>query len=265
MELNRDNYFSPEADSHYMSSSQLHTFMDCPSRALAELHGKYQRPYTTALLQGSYVDAWVEGRLDEFIFENPEIISSKGPTKGELKAEFRHLDTIIARMERDEFFMSFLEGKKQMILTGEIGGVPFKGKPDIYNEKEKRIVDTKAVRDFKAIWSDELGAKLNFISFWNWHMQGAIYCELARQNGLVVNGFFDAVVTKETEPDLGVFHIPNSVLDENLRHIAHVAQHYHAIKLGIIDPGRCERCDWCKRTKVLTDVTNWEELDGQKL
>jgi hypothetical protein len=35
---------------------------------------------------------------------------------------------------------------------------------------------------------------------------------------------------------------------------------YDAIKQGVIEPERCGKCDYCKRTKVLKKPTDSEEF-----
>ena len=47
----------------YMSVSQFKAFEKCQHLALAKVKGKYKREKTTALLVGSYVDAYFEGTL----------------------------------------------------------------------------------------------------------------------------------------------------------------------------------------------------------
>ena len=101
MNLTADNYFSAEANQQYMSVSQFKSFLKCPAAALAELRGEYQREQTTALLVGSYVDAWFSGEMEQFKAEHPEIFKRDGT----LKAEYVQADQIIARVSKDEMFM----------------------------------------------------------------------------------------------------------------------------------------------------------------
>ena len=126
MNLTADNYFSAEANQQYMSVSQFKLFLKCPAAALAELRGEYQREQTTALLVGSYVDAWFSGEMDKFKAEHPEIFKRDGT----LKAEYAQADQIIARVSKDEMFMEYMSGDEQVIMTGEIEGVPVKIKVD---------------------------------------------------------------------------------------------------------------------------------------
>lgn len=259
MKLTAENYYDLKQE--YMSYSQFMQFRQCEAQALADIEGRWRRPETTALLQGSYIDAHVEGRLDGFIAEHPEMISSRGPTKGELKAEYGQLNNIITRMERDKFFLSFLEGDKQTILTGEIAGVLFKGKLDIVTSG--RIVDFKCVRDFENIYDPREGRRVNFVLYWGYDYQAAIYTELARQSGLGEPEYYIAAVTKEAEPDLVVIHISKEILALRLQEIEYEAPQYQKIKEAEdkTEAVRCERCDYCKSTKELKEVIELEELD----
>lgn len=258
MKLTQSNYYSREAAEAFMSYSQFSSFMRCEAAALAEIRGEYERKETAALLQGSYIDAYVEGRLDEFVEAHPDIISSRGPTKGELKSDFKHLDTVIQRFERDDFFKQYLNGQKQVIVTGEIGGVPWKGKIDILGDG--RIVDFKAMANFGTIYDPDLGCRVSFPEFWMYAEQGAIYQELLRQTTGQVLPFFNAAVTKEDEPDLAIIEYPTPVLREKLRVIEQLAPRFHSIKMGIIEPQRCDHCEYCRSTKVLTGTVDFREV-----
>ena len=102
MQLTQNNYHSLEANQHYYSSSQIKSFLDCPARTMAELSGEYTRPYSQALLVGSYVDAYFDGvdEFERFVSEHPEILKRDGS----LKAEYVKADEMIARAMQDEVF-----------------------------------------------------------------------------------------------------------------------------------------------------------------
>lgn len=69
MNLTNANYYSLEANREFMSVSQLKSFLKCEAAAMAELRGEYTRPTTTALLVGSFVDAWFEGMVLDLLEE----------------------------------------------------------------------------------------------------------------------------------------------------------------------------------------------------
>ena len=255
MILTAENYFTPEANMKYMSASQYKSFANCEACALAELRGEWERKVTPALLVGSYVDAHFEGTLTLFQAKNPAVFTQKG----ELRSEYRHAEYVISRIERDEMFMSFLAGEKQVVRTGEIEGVPFKTKIDVLHAN-KAIVDLKIMRDFESQYKNEQG-RLNFIEYWGYDIQGAIYQEVERQHCDKKLPFYIAAATKEPEPDIGIFEIPQYHLDATLKIVKHNIPHYQNIKNGLYEPERCEACDYCKFTKKLTAVKSMEVLN----
>ena len=167
MDLTNENYFSREANEAYMSVSQFKAFEGCEAAALAEIRGEWAREETAAILVGSYVDAYFEGSLEQFRADHPEIFL-KG---GGLKSDYRKAEEIIDRIESDPEFMSMLNGRRQVVETAAIDGVPVKIKIDVlHNDK---IVDLKIMRDFQPIWKD--GQKMPWWAAWGYDLQGAVY------------------------------------------------------------------------------------------
>jgi hypothetical protein len=254
MILAKENYYNNDASFEYMGSTQYKSFAACEERTLAELRGEWKQKESNALLIGSFVDAHFEGTLDLFKAHHPEMFTQKG----ELKSDFRHAEYIISRIERDEMFMRYLSGEKQVIKTGIIEGVPFKIKIDVLHAG-KCIVDLKIMKDFESQYKPEQG-RLNFIEFWGYDIQGAIYQEIEYQNSGRRLPFYIAAATKEPEPDLGIFEVPQHCLDAALEIVKGNVQHYHNLKQGLYDPDRCEKCDYCKFTKKLSRIVSMEEL-----
>lgn len=254
--LTSETYFSPENQMAYMGASQFKAFMACPAAALAEIRGEYRQEETTALLVGSFVDAYFEGTLDLFKAKHPELFKRDGC----LKSEYIRAEQMIQRVERDPLFMKYMGGDKQVILSGEISGVPYKIKIDSYHP-HKAIVDLKTVKDFSPIWDDKQHAKLNFADFWRYDIQGAIYQEIVRQNTGETLPFFLAAVTKENHPDLCVMSIPDEVLNVALEEVKENSPRFFAIKAGEELPSRCEHCDFCKDTKQLKKIIDYRDLN----
>lgn len=246
MILSKENYFSGEADTIYMSVSQYKQFKKCEAKGMAMLDEEWETPKTTALLVGSYVDAHFEGSLDLFRAQNPEIFTQKG----ELKSQFRQAEDIINRIERDKLFMEYMSGEKQVIMTGNIFGVPFKIKIDSY--LPDKIVDLKIMRDFEPIYVEGKG-RVSFIEAWGYDIQAAVYQEIVRQNTGKQLPFYIAAATKETDgADIQIIKMEQSELDVCLELMEDDVKRFALIKNGIIEPERCEKCDYCKHTKVLT-------------
>ena len=253
MKLTDDNYFSQKANMEYFGSSQFKAFLKCEAEALAELRGEIERPASKALMIGSYVDAHFAGEMEQFTENHPEIFNSR---TGELKADYRQANKLIARAEKDEMFMEYMSGAKQVIMTGEIHGHPFKIKVDSLHDD--KIVDLKCMRDMKPIFQD--GERKTFIDAWQYDIQGYIYQQVVAQNVGIELPFYLAVITKEEHPDLAIIEIPQWRLNSVDAIIDHYIDHFAAVKEGTEQPVRCERCGYCRDTKKLTKVTTYEEL-----
>lgn len=79
--LSGNNYYSRENALKFMSASQFKSFQNCESMALAELKGEFKRDFTSALAIGSYVDSYIEGTLNQFKEEHPEIFTQKATSR----------------------------------------------------------------------------------------------------------------------------------------------------------------------------------------
>lgn len=255
-ELNEQSYFSPEMEWQYCGSSQFKRFCECPAKAMAMLRGEWVEEKTDSLLVGSYVDAYMSGTLEQFKEQNPEIFTQKG----ELKAGFRKAEDIINRIENDELFKKYISGDHQTILTGEIEGLPFKIKVDSYFKDKNVCTDLKVVKDFEGIWNNKTNRKENFIEYWHYDWQAAIYAEIVRQNTGILPKYFIAAITKEKYSDLALLNIPEQDLLMQLEIVKSMIPYVKSIKEGKEQATRCEHCDYCKATKKLTKIINYHDL-----
>lgn len=253
MKLTQRNYFSKKSNLEYMSVSQWKAMYKCPASALAEIKGKYKRETTSALLVGSYVDSYFENTLDKFKKDNPEIFKKDGS----LKAEYIQAETIIQRIEKDKLFMEYMSGKKQVIMTGEINGVKVKIKIDSLHPD--KIVDLKIMRDFESVYVPEKG-KIPWFEAWGYELQGAVYQEIVRQNTGEKLPFYLAAATKEKVTDINIIQLDQKLLDYALENFKRDLEFFDAVKQGVILPPRCEKCEYCKSTKVLTEPISSEEF-----
>lgn len=264
MILTPESYYSPESNRVYMSASQYKAFMGsmgreaCPAQAAASLAGEWQEEPSTAMMVGSYVDAHFEGALPIFKGQHPEIFTKSG----DLKSEYRHAEVMIQRAERDEYFMKFLTGQKQAIMTGEIGGIPWKARIDCLIPGTC-IVDLKTVRSIQELSYKRGIGYMTFIDEWGYDIQGAIYQEIVRQNTGEKLPFFIAAISKDKVPDIEILYVDDEQMKGALdRVIANVPQ-IIAWKAGAEQPPRCEKCDYCKHTKILTKPKHYKELLGE--
>ena len=253
MKLTEDNYHGLKANMAYWSVSQFKLFKECEAKGLASAMGDYTRPETDALLMGSYVDAFFSGTLESFKDWHPEIFNSR---TGELKAQYQKADRAVQRASKDPLFMRMIEGEKQKIVTGKLFNVPWKAKVDVLNAE--RIVDIKFMRDMKPMSVN--GDRVPFIDAWGYDIQGYVYQQLVKQVTGKELPFYLAVITKEEIPDIDIIHIPTWRLNSAGEMIKYYIGKYDPIKKGKTPPERCGKCDYCRATKVLTKITEYEEL-----
>lgn len=254
MFLIKNNYYTKEANLEYFSVSQFKTFMECEAKALAEIDGDYIRPTTKSLLMGSYVDAHFSGEMVEFVAQHPEIFNTR---TGELKADFRICDKLIARAEQDPFFMSFMDGDPQIIMTGELFDQPWKIKTDVLHSD--KIVDLKVMRDMAPVYKD--GEKVTFIDAWGYDIQAYVYQQIVFQNTGKLLPFYFAVITKEEHPDLAIIEMPQWKINSVQPMMEYfMNERFSAVKALEIPPHRCGKCDYCRDTKKLSGVMQYEEL-----
>ncbi len=249
--LTASNYYSPEMSKKYFSVSQYKTFLDCPARAMAEIRDEYKQPMTTALLVGSYVDAYFEGTLESFVTLHPEIFKKNG----ELKADFVQAESIIQRIEEDELFMEYMSGKKQVIKTAKLFGAPWKIKIDAYHPCEK-IVDLKVMRSLERIMGK------SFVEHWMYDLQTAIYSEVEykanRKKKKERLPTYLAVATKEDVTNLEIIHIPHWRHQECLAEVEKNMPLFIAYKSGKVEAPGCGVCDYCKSVKKLKAPIDFE-------
>lgn len=246
--LTNDNYFE---DDEYMSVSTFKKFQKCEVLGLEPFDGVP----SDAMLIGSYVDAFVEGTLDKFIEEHPQIFSSRGASKGELKADFKMADVICDFIKNDKVFQQFMSGEKQTIMTGEIGGVPFKIKMDSYSP-HIAINDLKVMRSV----TNSAGEYFDFITPWGYDIQLACYQEIVRQNTGEKLPCFICAVTKETPINSVIINLPQYVLDKALYKVESQIQRIYEVKMGKLEPIGCGKCSACISKRHTTPIISMEDL-----
>ncbi|MGD6898643.1 PD-(D/E)XK nuclease-like domain-containing protein [Bacillus infantis] len=264
MQLNRDNYYSTEADQHYMSVSQYKKFLNCEEAALARLNGKYKEPKSDAFLFGSYVHSWLDGTIEQFKVENPDLFSSKGATKGQLKATYKLADEMIEALENDKFCMMALDGEKEVIQTADLFGIPWKIRIDVHNPGAGRFADLKTVADiYKKQWHQEYGF-CSFVEAYGYITQMAVYSEVERLNrgGDSWLESYIVAVSKESPPNKEVITIDEERLHQELEIVEEKIERIKLVKSGVEQPKRCEQCNHCRRTKKIKGVVHYMELIG---
>lgn len=246
--LTNEKYYSEQSNWTYMSVSQYKQFQKCEASAMAQLRGEWTPPKSTALLVGSYVDAWFEGTLGNFYEENPEIFKKDGS----LKADYVQAAAIIDRVQRDALFMEYMSGKKQVIRTAELFGCQWKIKID--SRHRDKIVDLKVMRSMERIMGK------SFVEYWGYDLQMAVYAAVEEKalNRKTPLDTYLAVVTKQTPADLEIIEIPAWRREELLADVKRALPHILSVKNGKVAPERCGVCEYCRATKALTEPISFE-------
>lgn len=275
MKLTNKNYYGSKANQEFMSVSQFKDFARCEAMAMAKLKGEYEQPKSSALLLGSFVDEMLTGTKKsqiKFIIENRSDIFQKSSklnkySDGELFVllndkcfeifsednkpftEIVQALNTIERIKQQPLMVEHFKSKHQVIMTGEIEGVPFKIKMDNYKPSEF-ISDGKYMASLR---SPNLFEPM--VKYWGYDIQGAVYQEIVFQNTGKRLPFYLDIGTKEKPAHLGVAEINQYDLDEALEKVKSLAPRYQAIKNGEIEPNRCDEydCNYCTETKIITE------------
>ena len=265
MELNNGNYFSQEANMTYMSATQFKDFMQCEVEALAKVKGELVEEKTDGLLFGGYIDAYFSNELDTYLEQfGADMTNSR---TGELKAPFKSIGDVIKAIETDDLMMKYLNGQKQVVMTGEISGVKFKIKVDALHED--MIVDQKIMKSIQErIWVEDKetgrNVKTDFVNAYGYDIQGAIYQEIVRQNTGKKLPFILAVCSKEENPDKALIQIDQEYLDKALELVKELAPRFNAIKNGLVDAVGCGKCPNCRKDLKCTKVVSYKDFFGKE-
>ncbi|MBU5308833.1 PD-(D/E)XK nuclease-like domain-containing protein [Clostridioides mangenotii] len=260
LQINKENYFSNEADREYFSVSQFKSFMSCEAKTVAKLNEEWVDGDDDAFILGSYVHAWSEGsNLDEFKAKHPQMFKKDGT----LLAKYSIGDKMIETLKNDPLISKVREGEKEVILTVEMFGVMWKAMIDIYNPDKRYFADLKTTRDIKLrMWNEDKKQKENFIVVYDYVLQMAVYAELERINSGRAEHLQPHIiaVSKENIPDKAVILIEKEYIQEKLNEVEFLLPRFIDVKSGKREPHRCECCDYCKSTKVLNKVISFTEI-----
>jgi len=262
LKLTKANYHSNQSNREYMSRGQYKSFLECEAKEIAKLNGAWVDEPFLPFLIGQYVHSWNDNTRGEFIAENPGMFKKDGS----LKVEFIGADKMIECLKNDEFAMYCLDGTKEVIITFEMFGVWWKVMLDVQNNERRRIVDLKTTRSItERVWDEVERKKVSFIEAYQYPLQMAIYTEGERISEGRAEGdwseFLIVAVSKEKSPDKAIINMtdPERLVKE-LAEVERNMPRILAVKSGVEEPVRCENCDYCRSTKVLTKAIHYSEL-----
>lgn len=261
-----DNYFDTKVNMSFVDCSTYKNFIGtiglrgCECKALAIARGEYKKPETEALMVGSYVDAYFDNSLEKFKEEHPEIFTKTG----ELKAQYKQAEVMIARCLKDKVFMKYMQGDTQQVFTSEINGVPVRIKIDSFDGK--RITDLKTCKSIsETYFVKDLGERLDFISYYGYVEQAYFYKKVM----LNVTGkdypFYICAVSKEKEdnvphPRIAVIQIPDKIIWEKGKEIEMNLPKVWRLLKGEMKPVPCGTCSWCADNLPLERIISMDEL-----
>ncbi|WP_040931515.1 PD-(D/E)XK nuclease-like domain-containing protein [Paenibacillus larvae] len=267
MKLTKSNYFSLEANRHYMSVSQFKSFLPafggCEAQAMAKINGEYEQTSRTAFMEGHYVHAWNEGTLDEFKANNPDLYSSRGATAGQLKSNFQHCNKMIEVLENDPLVTKALAGQKEVIMTADLFGLPWKVMLDSYQLEVGIFADLKTLKEIAGKWwNKEAQCYENFLDHYGYTVQMAVYAEIekrhtGRKQWLIPHM---VIVNKQDPPDHEIIYFDYDVIEASLQVVRNNIERVKEVKAGLTEPVRCEKCDYCRSTKVIKQIKHFAEL-----
>lgn len=249
--LNDKNYFSEEADKHYMSVSLLKNILKCEASFKI-------KEFRECFLEGHFLEEalYKNGNVNKFIGDNPEICNQSGT----LKAKYRTYLETAEFVKKDKQFVNSLQGENEKIFTGELFGVPWKIKVDCINLKKGFITDLKFIKDFRKVWSDKENKYVNFVELYRYDIQAAVYQEIVRQNTGKVLNFYIAAVTKEKIPKKSLLYFNKLDLKDALEYVESVFDRVKQVWKGEVAPNACGTCENCLKSHKIKNLTYWKEL-----
>lgn len=272
--LTSSNYYR---DKNYMDVSAFKPFLKCEASALAQYQGKIKEKVTVSpnpLIFGNYIHSYFQSKEahEEFLAKEDtqkEIFKYGNPKNGFKKdySEDGIAGQMIGALERQPLFTGLYgPGDKEVIVTGKIDGYPWKGKIDSLNLNQGYFCDLKTVDNFhKPHWNEDSRYPVNFAVDRGYFYQIAMYQELIYQQFDKWCIPYICAVSKQDPPDVDVFKFASDgareLIGESLDTIEDNQEHVFKVIAGEANPYRCERCAWCRKTKVLTHATDIMDIE----
>jgi hypothetical protein len=270
-ELSSSNYYSIEADRHYMSCSLFDRFRECEHRAFAEITGKIERPKKEgrAFAVGHYVHSAFEGKEAFAAYTRDHWNEVYKPASNKKFADIIQADEMLAVAYRDPMIRKLidLDGEAELIVTGTLFDViPWRARFDKYiTSPERVIIDWKTVADlYETKYDKARGEHVSFVRQWGYDRRAAVYGELERQlSGADSDAIFLLVcLSKQKPPGKEIISMNRRAeLDAALEEMRADSLHFWRVMQGQEKPIRCERCAYCRSTKKITAPIDFTALD----
>ena len=257
--INKENYYEKETNKKYMSVSLYKEINACEYKSHAKLYKNYKEEEKDCFIEGNYIHSWVEGKLEEFKLKN-----NLYKKDGTLLKKYEDIEKTILFLEKDKYFMAALNGENEKIFTGKLFGIDWKIRVDVINEKYGFITDLKYVKSIKdKIWNDEEKEKQNFIKYYKYDIQAAIYQEIVKQNLGYIFDFYIAAVSKEKNIDKEIIEFDQESLEKSLLYVEYNIERVIKVWKNEIkeeELKKCGECDYCRSNKKIINPINWKNI-----
>ena len=186
---------------------------------------------------------WKSGCLTKAREMMPEAFE----TQVSLRSDYDIVAQCVEAVRQQPMLMEYLTGDHQTTVSGNIGGLKWKGKLDVFDAANKRIVDLKVMRDFQ-----RRGQAGSFVETFGYDRQLAIYRELVRQQYGIECDCYVVAVSKETPCNVELIEIPAWRCDELIADLETNAARVEPVWHGKAPARGCGVCDYCRSTKRIT-------------
>ena len=254
--LTEENYHSRAARRRWISSSDVKAAKRCEAAWLADYCGKIKHEENKpAFAFGHLFEAALTlpgPQYHQYLAAHPELCSSRGPTKGQLRAEYAAAPELAHAVRRSPYLWGIVRRcKKQVILTGELNGMPVRCMMDLV-DRDGSIYDLKAMRSFLPIYDTAREEYLDWWAYWNYPIQLYIYREIAHQNGLAVPRV-GLIAASKADSDVQALAFGDEIMQAAAADTAYTMQRMAQILAGQEEPTACGRCAWCMSRKRITE------------
>jgi hypothetical protein len=215
-------------------------------------------------LVGQYTHSWLQGpeAFQEFINDNAVEIHTKNMKK--LLDPFERADLMIEVLRKCPIVTDMKQCQHETIMVGEIAGVKIKIMVDLLDLERGYFADLKTTQKINSLgWKN--GKKVSFIEMFSYKVQFAIYEEIIFQNtGKHLDGYIIAV-DKQPRPRHNIIYMGNTSntdwYAEKIEEIELKLPHLYLVKSGKEEPKRCNECDYCISTEVLTGPISLQDFE----
>lgn len=186
-------------------------------------------------MAGNYLHSYFESKEfhEEFLENHPEILAKTGKNKCKLKSNYLIADKEIECLETDPAFNELYQGDKEVIVTGKLFGVKWKGKIDCLNLERGYFIDLKTTAKLdKKYWNKQEHKWESFVAAYNYQLQMWVYQQLIKQTFGVVCQPYIVLCRKRKFLIKAIVSIPEYRIEEAEREIEMLQNHIELVKTG---------------------------------